>query len=170
MSMLGSLKVLANRSKGIVKDMLESPKWPRRPQQLAFEITGACDAQCIHCPRQEMARPKRQMNLTLFQKMIDQAAAMKVPDLVPNGYGEILLINKLDDYLSYIASRRHRFRVLCNTNGHLMTDEKMELFVKHQVHLLNITIDGATAETAQAVRVGLSTERIEDNIRRLLAL
>jgi hypothetical protein len=38
MSMLGSLKVLANRSKGIVKDMLESPKWPRRPQQLAFEI------------------------------------------------------------------------------------------------------------------------------------
>ena len=38
------------------------------------------------------------------------------------------------------------------------------------MHLLNITIDGATAETAQAVRVGLDTARIEDNIHRLLAL
>jgi hypothetical protein len=117
-----------------------------------------------------MDRPKRQMDLGLFRRMIDQAAAMGIPDLVPNGYGEILLIKNLEDYLGYITSRTHRFRTIINTNGHLMSDEKIDLLLRSRVHLLNITIDGATAETAQSVRVGLSTERIEDNIRRLLSL
>jgi MoaA/NifB/PqqE/SkfB family radical SAM enzyme len=157
-------------AKAIAKDVLESGKWPRRPQQLIFEITGACDAKCIHCPRQAMDRPKRQMKMELFRRMIDQAAAMRIPDLVPNGYGELLLINNLGEFLDYISSKQHRFRLIINTNGHMMSEEKTELFLKHRVRLLNITIDGATAETAQTVRVGLSTQRIEDNIHRLLAL
>jgi MoaA/NifB/PqqE/SkfB family radical SAM enzyme len=168
--MLGmkSLPTLASQAKTVVKDLLESGKWPRRPEHLGFEITGACDAKCIHCPRQEMDRPKRQMPFELFRRLVDQAAEMRVPDLVPNGYGEILLIKNLGDYLDYIASKRHRFRILCNTNGHMLTDEKIDLFIKHRVSLLNITIDGATPETAQAVRVGLDTRVIEDNIHRLI--
>lgn len=164
-----SLPTIIQSAKAIAKDFLESPKWPKRPQHLAFEITGACDAKCIHCPRQGMDRPKRQMNFELFKKMVDQAAEMRIPDLVPNGYGEILLINNLEDYLGYIRSKRHPFRILVNTNGYRMTDEKIELFFRYKVRLLNITIDGATAETAQAVRIGLVTHQIEDNIHRLLA-
>jgi molybdenum cofactor biosynthesis enzyme MoaA len=166
---LKTLPIPVLQAKSIVKDLLESGKWPRRPQQLNFEITAACDAKCIHCPRQEMDRPKRHMPWELFQRMTDQAAEMEIPDLFPNGYGEILLIKNLGDYFDYIASKRHRFRIICNTNGHMMTDEKIDLFIKHKVRLLNITIDGATPETAQTVRVGLDTLRIESNIHRLLA-
>jgi MoaA/NifB/PqqE/SkfB family radical SAM enzyme len=164
-----SLVTLAAQTRGLVKDLLESHRWPRRPQHLAFEITAACDAKCIHCPRQEMDRPKRQMPFELFKRMIDQAAEMRIPDLVPNGYGEILLIRNLGDYLEYARRQPHRFRILCNTNGHLMTDEKIDLFLKYRAHLVNITIDGATPETAQRVRVGLDTRQIEDNIHRLMA-
>jgi MoaA/NifB/PqqE/SkfB family radical SAM enzyme len=169
MSSVMSLVTLASQTRGMLKDLLESPRWPRRPQHLAFEITAACDAKCIHCPRQEMDRPKRQMPFELFQRMIDQAAEMRIPDLVPNGYGEILLVRNLGDYLEHVRRKPHPFRILCNTNGHLMTDEKIDLFLKYRVHLLNITIDGATPETAQSVRVGLDTRQIEDNIHRLLA-
>jgi hypothetical protein len=164
-----NLMTVAAEARGLVKDLLVSHRWRSRPQHLAFEITGACDAKCIHCPRQEMDRPKRQMPFELFQRMIDQAAEMRIPDLVPNGYGEILLIRNLGNYLEYVRRKPHRFRILCNSNGHLMTDEKIDLFLKYRVHLLNITIDGATPETAQSVRVGLDTRQIEDNIHRLLA-
>jgi hypothetical protein len=168
-SLATALNGLVYQGKAAARDYLESHKWPRRPQQLAFEITGACDARCIHCPRQDMNRPKRQMPFDLFRRMVDQAAWMRVPDLVPNGYGEILLINNLDAYMAYIAAQKHRFRVLINTNGHLMTDDKIDLFLRYRVRLLNITIDGATAETAGSIRVGLDTAHIEDNIYRLLA-
>src|SRR5262249_39350354 len=95
MSLTLTLRSAITDAKTIAKDLLESGKWPRRPQQLVFEITGACDAKCIHCPRQEMDRPKRQMKMDLFRRMVDQAAEMRIPDLVPNGYGELLLINNL---------------------------------------------------------------------------
>ncbi|HEX6323301.1 MAG TPA: radical SAM/SPASM domain-containing protein [Vicinamibacterales bacterium] len=152
-------------------DAVESrTAWPSRPAQLTFEITAACDARCIHCPRQEMDRPKRPMDFELFTRMIDQAAEMRIPELVPNGYGEILTLPRLGEYLAYIRSKAHRFKLLLNTNGYNFTEEKLRLLFDHELDGINITIDGATAETAQAIRVGLKTERIERNIHRLLEM
>jgi len=116
-----------------------------------------------------MDRPMRAMDLELFKRMIDDAAILGVPELYPNGYGEILTLKNLEDYLTHISSKKHRFKVMINTNGYRLTDEKIASFIDHKIHMLNVTIDGATAETAQAVRVGLKTDVIEDNIRRLLA-
>jgi radical SAM protein with 4Fe4S-binding SPASM domain len=116
-----------------------------------------------------MDRPMSAMRFDIFKKLIDEAAELGVPELRPNGYGEILVLKNLEEYLEYISGKRHRFRVIINTNGHRLSDDKIELFIRHRTHTLNITIDGATKETAQAIRVGLSTEQIEDNIQRLMA-
>jgi len=147
-----------------------SALWPSRPESLNFEITSICDAKCIHCPREEMDRRMKPMDLALFRKMVDQAAELGVPELVPNGYGEILTMRNVEEYLGYISSKAHPFRVVINTNGYRMTEEKIELFFKHRVHLLNICVDGATAETAEKVRVQLELEQIEQNIHRVMAL
>lgn len=50
-------------AKHIAKDVVESRQWPSRPQTINFEITAACDARCIHCPRHLMDRPMRAMPL-----------------------------------------------------------------------------------------------------------
>lgn len=111
----------------------------------------------------------RPMDLGLFQRLVDQAAEMRIPELTPNGYGEILTLPDLQTYLDYIFTRAHQFKVSINTNGYLMNDQTIELFLRYDVRLLNITLDGATQQTAEAVRVGLKTERIEHNIHQLLA-
>jgi len=72
---------LLTLAKQTTKDYLESRRWPSRPQTINFEITAACDARCIHCPRHEMERPMKAMPLDLFRRMIDQAAALQVPNL-----------------------------------------------------------------------------------------
>lgn len=144
--------------------------WPDRPESINFEITSICDAKCIHCPREDMDRRMQPMPMAVFRKMVDEAAELGVPELVPNGYGEILTIRNVEEYLGYISDRAHRFKVIINTNGYRLTDEKIDLFVRHRVHLLNICLDGATAETAEKVRVQLELSQIEDNIHRLMAL
>jgi len=148
----------------------DSVLWPRRPEAINFEITSICDARCIHCPREEMDRRMKPMDLALFRKLIDQAAELGVPELVPNGYGEILTIRNLEDYLGHVSGKAHPFQVVINTNGYRMTEEKIELFLRHRVRLLNICLDGATAETAEKVRVQLELGQIEANIQRLMAL
>jgi len=117
-----------------------------------------------------MDRAVRPMAFELFKKVVDEAADLRVPDLVPNGYGEILTMPRMGEYLAYVRSKRHDFRLVLNTNGYNMTDAKIELLFEHRVNVLNITIDGATAETAQQIRVGLKTERIEKNIHQIMRL
>lgn len=152
------------------KDFLESRHWPRRPQVLNFEITAACDARCIHCPRLEMHRPKRIMPFPLFQKIVDECAQAGVPFLCPNGYGEIctLPVDTLTNYFEFISSRSHPFKLIVNTNGHRLDQEKAYLFIKHKVHTVNVTIDGATAQTAESIRVNLKFDQVEANVRQLI--
>ena len=152
-----------------LKEGVGSLSWPTRPQALNFEITAICDARCIHCPREDMERSQRTMEMSLFKKMVDQAAEMKIPDLCPNGFGELLTMRNLDEHLAYMRSKEHEFRILINTNGFRMTDDKIDSFLNHRVDLLNITLDGATAETFEAIRLKLKLGQIEDNIRRLVA-
>ena len=164
--------MLAERVWRLARDWQHSGRWPSRPENLTFEITAACDARCIHCPRMDMNRPMKAMAMPLFRRMIDEAAEMGVPYLCPNGYGEICTIpvKALEEYLAYIAGKKHRFKVVVNTNGSQMTDERIALFLKYRVHVVLITIDGATAATAESIRRNLKFERVEANVKRLLAL
>src|SRR5262245_16486399 len=159
-------------AKQATKDYLESRRWSRRPQTINFEITAACDARCIHCPRHEMDRAMKAMPMPLFKKMIDEAGALGVPYLCPNGYGEIcvLPVDQLRQYLDYISASSTRFKILLNTNGNRMDEQRSALFIEHGVSLVNVTIDGATKETAEAIRKNLHFDQIEANIKRLLSM
>ena len=161
-----------SRLKAIARDAWESRRWPDRPQSLNVEVTAACDARCIHCPRHEMSRPMQVMPRDLWVRLIDQAAELGVTYLCPNGYGEIctLPVARLRDYLGHAASRTHRFKILVNTNGNLMSEERAAVFIEHGVHLVNVTIDGATAATAESIRLKLNFDQIESNVKRLLAM
>jgi hypothetical protein len=154
----------------VAKDWLESRHWPARPQSINFEITAACDARCIHCPRLDMDRPMKPMPMELFRRMIDQAAELRVSELCPNGYGEIctMPMRMVEPYFRHMRAAPWRFKIIINTNGYRMNEDRARLFIEHGVHLVNVTIDGATAATAEAIRVGLEFDRIEANVKNLL--
>lgn len=153
-----------------IKEGIESQRWPERPQSINLEVTSICDSKCIHCPRHEMDRPMRPMPLELFRKIVDEAAELGVPEICPNGFGEIMTMKSIDEHLAYLDSKPHKFRVIINTNGFRMTEDKIESLVRHKVQLLNICIDGATAKTAEAIRVNLKLADIEHNIRALMRI
>jgi len=158
----------ARRLLQTVKDGAQSRQWPKRPEAINLEITAICDARCIHCPREAMERSQRQMEMSLFKKLVDQAADLRVPDLCPNGFGEILTMRSFDEHFAYIRSKSHRFRILVNSNGFRMDEDKIDSFLRHEVDFLNITLDGATAETFEKIRVRLKLDQIEDNVMRLI--
>jgi MoaA/NifB/PqqE/SkfB family radical SAM enzyme len=167
-----SLLDLLRTAKAVTKDYVHSRHWPRRPESINVEITAACDARCIHCPRLDMDRPMKPMAMGLFQKLIEEAVALGVPYICPNGFGEICTIPvpELAKYFDCLAATKGGPKWVINTNGNRMNEERCALFIKHAVKLVNITIDGATAATAEAIRVKLNFDRIETNIKNLLAM
>ena len=150
------------------RNYYRSLKWPKRPASLVIEITSVCDARCIHCPRDKMDRKMKPMDFDLFKKIIDDAEKLKIPEISPNGFGELLTIKNLEDYLAYIRSKKFRFRIGINTNANRLTKEKRDLLFKYEVDAINVCIDGATPETISKIRINLNPEQIEQNIKDLI--
>ncbi len=149
------------------KNRVKSHSWPDRPEYLNLELTAVCDAKCIHCPRHDMDRKVKPIDFELFKKIVDEAAELKVPIISPNGYGELLTLKNLPDYLAYIRSKKHRFTIAVNTNAHQFDEEKRKMFFEYEVDFMNVCLDGATHETMAKVREKLNPARIENNLNAL---
>ncbi|HEY6213071.1 MAG TPA: radical SAM/SPASM domain-containing protein, partial [Vicinamibacterales bacterium] len=141
-----------------------------RPDEIDIEVTSGCDADCIMCPRRAMRRTPGPMAMPLFRKIVDEAIALGVRDLVLNGYGEIATLRNAREYLAYIRERSRSVRILVNTNGMRMDEDLAAAFIEFGVDVVNVAIDGATAETFERIRKHLKLETVEANVRRLLAM
>src|SRR3954467_8319046 len=142
----------------------------KRPQDVCIELTSACDADCIMCPRRSMSRRQGPMQFSLFCKIVDQAVAMDVPMLSLNGYGEISTLKKYREYLAYIRTQSSDITISVNTNGMRMDAQMARDYIDFQVNVVNITIDGARAQTFETIRKYLKLEQVENNVRQLITL
>jgi len=164
LSRIGPARALARR--------VNLPEALRRPHHVAIEVTAACNARCIMCPRHEMDRPMRPMDLTLFRKIVDECAALGVREIALNGYGEIFTMRpeRYREYIGYVRTRAPRVRVIVNTNAHGMDEAAARFLVESGVHTVHTDVDGATAGTFERIRKHLSLARVEANIQRLVAI
>jgi radical SAM family protein/iron-sulfur cluster protein len=148
------------------------PLMLRRPSHVGIEITAACNARCTMCPRHEMDRPMRPMPFPLFQRIVDQCAALGVHEIALNGYGEIFTLRreKYREYIDYCRRVAPDVRVVINTNAYEMTEEVARYLIEAGVWAVHVNLDGATAETFEKIRVHLTLDQCERNILRLMEL
>jgi Iron-sulfur cluster-binding domain/Radical SAM superfamily len=141
-----------------------------RPHEIDIEVTSSCDADCVMCPRKAIRRKIGPMDLNLFKKIVDEAVALRVPELHLNGYGEISVLRNYREYLAYIRSRSRSIKININTNGMRMNEEMARAYIDFRVNVVNVTIDGATAATYESIRRKLKLDVVESNVKRLLRL
>lgn len=141
-----------------------------RPDEIDIEVTSGCDADCIMCPRRAIRRRQGPMDLDLFRKIVDEAVTLGVRGLCLNGYGEIAILKNYRDYIGYVRQKSRSIRIVINSNGMRMDEEMARCFIEANVNMVNVTIDGATAETFESIRKHLKLEQVEANVRRLIAL
>jgi MoaA/NifB/PqqE/SkfB family radical SAM enzyme len=58
--------------------------------------------------------------------------------------------------------------ILVNTNGMRLTEDFAAALIEYGVDLVNIAIDGATAETYESIRRYLKLDVVEANVRRFI--
>ena len=141
-----------------------------KPHEVDIEVTSSCDADCIMCPRKAMRRRMGPMDFGLFTKIVDEAVALGVRELCLNGYGEFSTLKNYREHLAYIRRRSRSVKIVLNTNGMRMTEDLARAYVEFAVDVVNVTIDGATAETYERIRKHLRLADVEENVLRLLRL
>lgn len=149
----------ARRAGGIVHGEQNVPL----PTKLDIENTSRCNFACTMCAVSTWPKGKRAEDLPLeaFKKLIDEQYGLV--EIKLNGLGEALLQG--DDYFEMISyARERRIWVRMTTNASLLhLRGNYVKLIDSGVNEIDISIDGADAQTFQGIRIQSDFGRVVEN-------
>lgn len=140
---------------------------PPLPTRLQVEVTAACNLACRMCIvayRPPQSRVRATMTLARFEALLDEAPETR--EVVLQGIGEPLLCPDLVAMVRAAAARG--IATGFNTNATLLTERKSRELVRAGLDWVCVSLDGATAETFEAIRHGARFARVVENLEALL--
>jgi len=124
----------------------------RYPLSASIELTERCNLDCVHCyisqPAASEAAKAREMTTAQVKSVLDQMAQAGTLFLLITG-GEAML--RPDFTEIYQHAKRLGFIITLFTNGTTVTPQLADMLAKAPPTLIEVTLDGATAETFEAV-------------------
>lgn len=133
-----------------------------RPAHMKIELTNFCNLACPMCPHEQMQRDVGYMKPDLFRRIIDQAA----PDLefaYLHHLGESLFHGRIGELIRYGRSRGVAMGL--STNATYLDHRKGKLLLENGLDFLVISMDGASPDTYQRIRVGGDFATTMQNVR-----
>lgn len=131
------------------------------PLAVHLEVSAACNLTCAHCFAGELPRRERHLTLDELDGLFAQLAAMGSYRLGLTG-GEPLLRRELFEILDLAT---HHGLHPCVTTNALRIDERVAReFGRRELVWLNVSLDGATAESNDRVRGDGVFEAVRDRL------
>jgi radical SAM protein with 4Fe4S-binding SPASM domain len=135
-----------------------------------IELSNICNAHCVICPISKMKRKREIMNFKLFKNIVDQLSEINFDQTVaPFLEGESLLIPNILDYLRYIRKKLPKAKVSLISNGTRLDKLADSILKEGLLDSLVISFDGGNKESYEAVRRGLSFEKISNNVHKFIS-
>lgn len=139
------------------------------PTYLQVEPVGQCNLRCQMCSIQFRTDgppfgPLAFMEFERFTHLIDEFEDLEQLHL--QGLGEPIMHPRFFEMVEYAVARG--VKVSTNTNGTLLNARRAERCVTSGLDCLHLSIDGATAETYERIRVRGHFDRVIANLERLL--
>jgi radical SAM protein with 4Fe4S-binding SPASM domain len=140
------------------------------PIRFNIEPTNHCNLSCSMCPR-ELNRPFGYMDMSLFQKIIDESIVYgKRLIITMNKDGEPLLHPELPQMIRYAKDKEAAHKINFYTNGILLTEEKSRELIKSGLDTIHISIDAFTMETYKKIKNSQKLGIVEENVQGLVKL
>lgn len=137
-----------------------------RLESLYLEITDSCNLRCAHC-FVEAGQPKGdELTTDEIKRIIDDYSSAARGKLIVISGGEPLTREDCLGLLSHAVSRGLRVRLI--TNGTLIDQEVAKNLASLGIEI-QVSLDGASAETNDKIRGSGSFQKIMRGIRSLLA-
>jgi short-subunit dehydrogenase/MoaA/NifB/PqqE/SkfB family radical SAM enzyme len=150
--------------------VIEKKPTKKRPWRL-FQVESAiaCNLKCIMCPWREMA--KKAENRGIMTPAVWQAIRPyldRVQSVDFTGGGEPLLQPKLTEWIADATKAGCETGFL--SNGLLLTQDKLTSILDAGIDWICISMDGATPEMYNKIRVGSDFDRVYKNVSNIARL
>jgi radical SAM protein with 4Fe4S-binding SPASM domain len=134
------------------------------PHSIQIECTTRCNLKCTFCELSYWTEKPADLKLDNIQKMVEHLPKLKRIDLT--GIGESLMNRDFFTIVKFLKSRG--MYVTLNDNFTLMTEKAAQRIVELGIDQIFLSLDGATKETYEQIRVGANFDKVISNARRLL--
>ncbi len=142
----------------------------RHPLHVDIELAKQCNLKCIMCPFGDEKWSERasmgMMPTDMALKLVEEIRALGIPAIKPNFRGEPMLHKGLEDVL---WAARGMTDIRLNTNLTGLTLPRA-FALKQLCTLIIVSMDGATKETYERIRVGAKWDRFLANLHMLAAV
>lgn len=144
------------------------------PLYLQVELHQICNLRCHMCTigiPEASAKyiTQKHMSWELYEKIILEGEKYGCPSLNPQGINEPLLDKDLEDYIKF-ASKHGFIDIMMNTNATLLSEDRSKRLLESGITRLRFSLDAATKETYEKIRVGAKYDEVMENIQRFLKL
>jgi MoaA/NifB/PqqE/SkfB family radical SAM enzyme len=136
------------------------------PLYIAWQVTNECNLACLHCIEESGPGKKFRDELSDAQVFgfLEQVLDLEVPYLSFSG-GEPMLHPRFFDMVEYVCKRNGQLKV--ETNGHYLTADTCARLKDLGVKAVQVSLDGATRETFNRMRVRGDFDTAIEGIRNL---
>lgn len=144
------------------------PKLTPAVWDLELEITTRCYLRCIHCEHSQFTKDYLNQDLSLqdFCDIVDSLPRLHWLNLTGEGSS---FLNKNFMSMLWYAKRRGLY-VDFSHDFFRLTEEQMRMLIELKIERIYVSIDGATKDVYEHVRVGSDFEQVTANIRRFVEL
>ena len=136
------------------------------PLYIAWQVTNECDLACLHCI--EESGPGKafrdELNDEQVFAFLEQVMDLEVPYLSFSG-GEPMVHRRFFAMVEYICGRNGQLKI--ETNGHSLSPENCARLKALGVKAVQVSLDGASRETFNRMRVRGDFDRALEGVRRL---
>ena len=136
------------------------------PRSIQIECTTRCNLKCTFCELSYWTEKPADLQFDSFKKMVDHLPKLKRIDLT--GIGESLMNRDFFTIVEFLKSRG--VYVMLNDNFTLMTERAARRLIELEVDHIYLSLDGATKQTYEQIRVGANFDKVISNTRRLLEI
>jgi radical SAM protein with 4Fe4S-binding SPASM domain len=149
--------------------------WPLKPQSdriptsITVETTNICNTKCSFCPHNKMKRKLQHMDMSLFTKVIEDAADNNIKNITLSFFGEPLTDPQLFERIKY-CRKKNFTHVTFFSNCMLLNKEISKKIVTSGLTTLVVSLDAATPETFKKIRFNGDYNKVIKNLKELVKL
>lgn len=139
-----------------------------RPLDVEMDVTNACNLRCVmcyFCDPHIHNRPRKDISLEQFQSIAEEIFPF-TRSLSLSFSTEALMHRRFCDLIDIAAASKVP-KLFMNTNGTLISERISEHLVRTGFSVVSISLDAATKETYERIRIGARFEQVMSNIETL---
>lgn len=139
------------------------------PASVQIGISNPCNLACRMCPYLEVHDFSRELlDAETFAKFLP--VVRHLPNVHLSGFGETLLNKQLLAFIERLRATNPKITIAVTNNGTLLKEPIARGLVAAGIDRLVVSLDGATAETVESIRLGIDFDEVIANVRRFSAI